>query len=185
MAAVTICSDFGPPKIKSVTVPTVSPWHRLPQFWELASRNGNNQRWNWRLTVPKTIKITQVRPQMTSLKMTVWADCAVYARSPHPRSIKALAHLAVTVGRSQPSDRCPPSSSSPWTSGYITSCPPVSLPYLPSELNTWLLLPCTPLLHFKTHISLQITWHRLGAFTLKWVPSLTSSQNHVGNLGSS
>ena len=43
---------------------------------------GTNGPWDWRLTVPKTIKMTLVRPPTTNLKMTVRADCAVSACSP-------------------------------------------------------------------------------------------------------
>ena len=56
-----------------------------------------NQPWNWRLTVPKTIKMTLVRPPMTNLKMTVRADCAVSACSPLLLSIKALAPRLLCV----------------------------------------------------------------------------------------
>ena len=73
---------------------------------------GTNGPWNWRLTVPKTIKMTLVRPPMTNLKMTVRADCAVSACSPLLLSIKALAPLVVN-GRSQPLDRCSPFPSFP------------------------------------------------------------------------
>ena len=40
---------------------------------------GTSGPWNWRLTGPKTIKMTLVRPPMTNVKMTVWADRAVSA----------------------------------------------------------------------------------------------------------
>ena len=49
------------------------------------------QSWNWRLIVPKTIKMTLVRPPMTNFKM-IRADCAVSSGSPLPQLIKALAH---------------------------------------------------------------------------------------------
>ena len=52
-----------------------------------------NWPWNWRLTARKTIKVSLVRPPMTSFKMTVRADCAVSACSPFP-----LAHW-LSVGR--------------------------------------------------------------------------------------
>ena len=39
----------------------LQPWHKLPQFQEFASKNGNKRPWNWRLTVPKTIKMTLIR----------------------------------------------------------------------------------------------------------------------------
>ena len=53
-------------------------------------RNENNHHWKWRLTVPKTIKMTLVRPLMTNFKMTIRADWAVSACSPLPLSVKAL-----------------------------------------------------------------------------------------------
>ena len=51
---------------------------------------GTNGPWDWRLTVPKTIKMTLVRPPTTNLKMTVRADFTVYSCSPFPQLIKAL-----------------------------------------------------------------------------------------------
>ena len=75
-----------------------------------------NGPWNWRLTGPKTIKMTLVRPPMTHLK--VRDDCAVSACSPlAPKtSVKALAHwLPVVVVGSWPLDRrLPPSL---WAAG--------------------------------------------------------------------
>ena len=50
-----------------------------------------NRPWNWRLTVPKTIKMTLVRPPMTNVKMTVRAARAVSARNPLPPPVEALA----------------------------------------------------------------------------------------------
>ena len=50
-----------------------------------------------------------VRPPMTNLKMTVRADCAVFAWGPLLFSIKALAHwLPVRGGVSLWTDVCPP-----------------------------------------------------------------------------
>ena len=54
--------------------------------------NGTNQPWNWRLTVPKTIKMLLVRSQMINFKMSVRADHAVSTCSPNRLSTKALAH---------------------------------------------------------------------------------------------
>jgi len=45
-----------------------------------------------RLTVPKTIEVTLVRPPMTNLKMTVPADCAVSACSSLLLSNQLLPH---------------------------------------------------------------------------------------------
>ena len=57
-----------------------------------------NQSWNWRLTVPKTTKMTLVRPLMTNLKMTVKDDHAVSACSLLLPSIKTLVPLLASVG---------------------------------------------------------------------------------------
>ena len=62
--------------------------------------------WNWRLTVPKTIEMTLVRPLVTDFKMTVRADCTV-ACSTLPLSIKALARWLLVWGSSI-LDRHPP-----------------------------------------------------------------------------
>lgn len=65
--------------------------------------------WNWRLTGPKTIKMTLVRPPMTNLKVTVRADCCFCMYC--PTSVKALAHwLPVVLVGSWPLDRRPPPS---------------------------------------------------------------------------
>ena len=87
------------------------PWHKLPQFWELASRKWEQAAWNWRLTVPKAFKMTLIRPPTTNFKMTVRADCAVSAWSPLPPPIKALAPCLSAGEESWPLDRCPPSPS--------------------------------------------------------------------------
>ena len=55
---------------------------------------------NWRLTVPKTIKMMLVRPQMISFKMIIRADHAVSACSPIPLSMKALVHWLSARGES-------------------------------------------------------------------------------------
>ena len=49
-----------------------------------------NWPWNWRLTIPKTIKTMLVRPLMTNFKMTIRADWAVSTCSPLFVSIKHL-----------------------------------------------------------------------------------------------
>ena len=67
-----------------------------------------NRPWNWRLTVPKIIEMTLVRPLMANFRMTVRADCAVPARSPLPLSVKALAPW-LSGAWSRPLDRCLPS----------------------------------------------------------------------------
>ena len=72
-----------------------------------------NRLWNWRLTVPKTIKMMLVRPLVTNFKMTVRADCAVSACSSLPLSIKALA---------------------PWLSGGKSAFEQVSASPSPAEL---------------------------------------------------
>ena len=59
----------------------IYPWHKLPHFWIMASRNANTWVLELKTNVHKTIKMTWVRPQMTNLKMTVRADCAVSAYS--------------------------------------------------------------------------------------------------------
>ena len=77
-------------------------WKKLTTWWpdhthHISCHNSQkklqrtNGPWNWRLTIPKTIKMTLVRPLMTDFKMTVRADYAVSAWSPLPLSIKALA----------------------------------------------------------------------------------------------
>ena len=66
------------------------PWHKLPQFWELASRKQEQ-------TDPGTkdeaflIKMTLIRRLMTNFKRTVRANCAVSVGSLLPLSIRALA----------------------------------------------------------------------------------------------
>ena len=64
------------------------PGRELPQF-----KMGTNGPWNWRLIVPKTIKIMLVRPLMTNFKMTIRADCAVSTCSPLFVSIKHLSPI--------------------------------------------------------------------------------------------
>ena len=59
----------------------IYPWHKLPHFWIMASRNANTWVLELKTNVHKTIKMTWVRPLMTNLKMTVRADCAVFAYS--------------------------------------------------------------------------------------------------------
>ena len=59
---------------------------------------GMNRPWNWRLTVPKAIKMMLVRPLMTNFKMTGRADCAAAAWSPLLLSIKSLAPLIFMGG---------------------------------------------------------------------------------------
>ena len=78
--------------------------NKLPQFWELASRNGSKQMLNWRLTVCKPVEMTVVRELMTNSKMIVRADCAVSACRPLHLSTGALAPCSLVVG-SQTLDR--------------------------------------------------------------------------------
>ena len=59
----------------------IYPWHKLPHFWIMASRNANTWVLELKTNVHKTIKMTRVRPLMTNLKVTVRADCAVSAHS--------------------------------------------------------------------------------------------------------
>ena len=49
-----------------------------------------NWPWNWRLTLPKTIKMVLVRPAMTNFKMSIRADYAISTCSPLSVSIKHL-----------------------------------------------------------------------------------------------
>ena len=63
--------------------------------------------WNWRLTVPKTIKMPLFRPPLTKFKLTIRAACAVSTCSPFPLPTK-FAHW-LSGERSQPLDRSPPS----------------------------------------------------------------------------
>ena len=51
------------------------------------------------LTLPKTIKMTLVRPSRRNLKMTVRANCAVSTSSPLLLLIKSLAPLATSYGQ--------------------------------------------------------------------------------------
>ena len=74
------------------------PWHKLPQFWELASRKWKQTAWNWRLTVPKAFKVTLIRPPTTSFKMTVRADGAVSAWSPPPSTYESSCPLLISWG---------------------------------------------------------------------------------------
>ena len=67
------------PRTRAVTIPKTG--HK---------EMGTNGLWNWRLTVPKTIKMMLVRPLMTNLKMTVRDDCAVSACSPPPLTLLML-----------------------------------------------------------------------------------------------
>ena len=83
------------------------PWHKLPQFWELAQGMETGWPWNWRSSVLKTIKMTLIRPPMTNFKMTVRANCTFSACSPLPWPIKAPAHwLSVGGVWSWPLDIC-------------------------------------------------------------------------------
>ena len=79
------------------------PGHEVPQFWELASKNKRTLEWTkdpeTENKLPKTIKMTLVRPPMTNLKMTVRADCAISPCSPFLLSIKTLAPLVASVER--------------------------------------------------------------------------------------
>ena len=70
---------------------------------------GTNGPWNWRLTVPNTIKLMLLRPLMTNLKMTVGEDCAVSTCSPPPPVYKS-SHPLLGVGWSRLLGRCPPPS---------------------------------------------------------------------------
>ena len=74
------------------------PWHKLPQFWELAQRMETGWPWNWRSSVLKTIKMTLIRPPMTNFKMTVRVNCTFSACSPLPWPIKAPAHWLSVAG---------------------------------------------------------------------------------------
>ena len=73
---------------------------------------GTNGPWNWRLTVPQTVKMMLIRPLTTNLKMTVRDGHAVSAcNSPSPTlSTKALTPCLSwgLEGRSRPLDICPP-----------------------------------------------------------------------------
>ena len=73
----------------------LQPWHKLPQFSELASRKQT-----WRLTVLKIIKVMLVRPLMISFKTTL------SSRRPITQLIKALAHW-LSAGGSWPLNRYP------------------------------------------------------------------------------
>ena len=59
----------------------IYPWHKLPHFWVMASRNANIWVLELKTNVHKTVKMTRIRPLMTILKMTVRADCAVSSYS--------------------------------------------------------------------------------------------------------
>ena len=101
MASELSYRDRNPHQVEKINCMMTRLWprYKLPWFQEMASKK-------WKQTDPgtedkllKTIKVTLVRPLMTSFKMTVTDDCAVSACSPPlsaytpwntPR--KALAH---------------------------------------------------------------------------------------------
>lgn len=70
-----------------------------------------NQPWNWGLIVLKTVKMVLVRSPHDQFRMTVRADCSIFAGNPLPLSIKALVHGLSRGRRSQPLFRSSPSSS--------------------------------------------------------------------------
>ena len=85
-------------------------WKKLTTWWADCSHDINchnsenwpqkrggegatNRLWNWRFTVPKTVKMTLVRLLHNHFKMTVRAYCAVSVCSCLPLPIKTLAPL--------------------------------------------------------------------------------------------
>ena len=85
------------------------PWHKLPQFWELASKKWKQSEPGTEAWPPKTTKRTLVRWTMTNLKTTVRADCAASACSslPLPESSGPTGYQWRGVGLW--TDRCSPS----------------------------------------------------------------------------
>ena len=77
----------------------LQPWHKLPQFWELASKK-------WEQTNPGTedeLYLKQPRwhgsdPCMINFRMTVRPDRAISTCSPLPLPTKALAYRLPVVG---------------------------------------------------------------------------------------
>ena len=99
-------------------------------------RNGNWP-WNWRLTVPKTIKMTLTRPPMTKFKMPVGAACAGSTYSPSLRLCTpetSLSRFLPLMGCWELAvDTSPPS---PQVTGLLNKA---TFPFLPTlSLEYWL-----------------------------------------------
>ena len=83
-------------------------WYKLPQFQENGPKEmGTNQPWNWRLIVPKPIKMALLWSPMTSFKMTVRA--VLFLHGAPSLCLWKLSPLTVGRGGSQPLDRSLPS----------------------------------------------------------------------------
>ena len=86
----------------SCLIDTVTPGgevnHRMTRLYprhnskKWPQRNGNKQTLELKINCTQSTKITQVRPLMTNLMMTVRADHAVSECSPLCLSIKELPH---------------------------------------------------------------------------------------------
>lgn len=84
----------------------IYPWHKLPQFWVLNSRNANKWVLGLKTNVHRTSRWHRSGPLMTNLKMTLRADCSVSAYGNTITSVYMGSAPLVEVEGGQPLGRC-------------------------------------------------------------------------------